>query len=60
MVAEDLAGEAEAGGGEASGGEDGFFGFGHFFGFAAEELDAAGGAAGVAAAGVELVGVGFV
>src|SRR5689334_4502345 len=61
MVAADLAGEADAGHGvEAPGGEEVFFGLGHRVGFAGEELDAAGRAAGVAAAGVELVGFRFV
>jgi hypothetical protein len=61
VVAEDLATQADAGhGSQASGGHDVFFGLGHGFGVAGDELDAAGGAAGVAAAGVELVGLGFV
>src|SRR6266581_1410390 len=61
VVAEDLAAQADAGGGgEASGGHDVFFGLGHRLGFADDELDAAGGAAGVAAAGVELIRSGFV
>ena len=60
-VAEDLAGEAEAFGvDEASGGEEVLFGPGHGVRFAGDELDSAGGAAGVAAAGVELVDGGFV
>ena len=61
VVAQDLAGEAQAGGGDqAPGGEDFFFGLSHGLGFAGEELDSAGGAACVAAAGVELVDAGFV
>ena len=61
VVAEDLAAQADAGHvNEASGGHDVFFGLGHGGGFAGDELDAAGGAARVAAAGVKLVGVSLV
>ena len=61
VVAEDLAGEADAGHvGEPARGHHIFFGLGHGGGFAGDELDSAGGAAGVTTTGVELVGVGFV
>src|SRR5438874_11792087 len=49
VVAEDLAAEAHAG--DALGGQDVLLGGGHPVRLAADELDAAGGAAGIAAAG---------
>jgi hypothetical protein len=60
VVALDLAAEAQAWGGEAAEVEDGFFGFGHFGGFAGDELNAAGGAPSLAAAGVKLIDLRFV
>ena len=45
---------------QAAGGEDVLLGVGHLVGLAGDELDAAGGAAGVAAAGVELIDLGLV
>ena len=51
VIAEDLARQADAG--HALGGEHLLLGDGHSLGFALDELDAAGRAAGVAAAGME-------
>jgi hypothetical protein len=56
VIAEDLAAQAEVrGGDQAALGEDVLFRLGHLGGFAGDEFDAAGGAAGVAAAGVSLL-----
>jgi len=56
MIALDLAGEAQAGrGGEASGGDEFLFRLGHGFGLAGGKENAAGGAAGIAATGMELI-----
>ena len=44
----------------AAGGQHGLLGFGHLLRFAGDELDPAGRAAGVAAAGVQLVDAGLV
>ena len=45
---------------QAAGGQDLLFGFGHLPGFAGDELDAAGGAARVPAAGVKLIDLRFI
>src|SRR6185312_10223970 len=58
VVTDDLAAETNAG--QSPGSQDGFFGLGHLLRLAREEFDPAGGAAGVAAAGMELIDLGFV
>jgi len=57
LFAQDLATESDCG--ESSGFKYLFFSNGHFRRFAREELDAAGGASGVAAAGMELIARGL-
>src|SRR5262245_39749474 len=58
VVAEDLTTETHAG--QAPRRQHLLFGLGHLVRFARDELDAAGGAAGVAAAGVQLIDAGLV
>jgi len=60
MIAEDLATEAQTGLRKAASDEDIFLRLRHPLRLAADELDAAGGAASVAAAGVELIDLGFI
>jgi hypothetical protein len=53
VIAEDLAAQAHSV--QAASGQHLVFRFGHLLGFTGQKLDAAGGAAGIATAGVQLV-----